>query len=554
MLKRAIAGFLVALALTGASVQAAPPVPLAWGRDLLLHGLPPVLSTGDGERYRQIFALQIPGKWRAADQLIARLEDRRLIGHVLAQRYLHPTAYRSTYRELRAWLEAYADHHEAPRIYKLAKRRQPKGAKAPRRPISRNTSLVGGSGSGVGYEPFRSSKRLTRPQRRRAAEIKRRVRRNVRNTRFTVTEKLLRTREVRGLLDRVEIDEARAAVAAGWFYFGDSAKAFDLAAAAAKRSGASVPSAHWIAGLAAWRLGKLKPAAHHFEQLAGSARATGWTAAAGAYWAARAHLRLRQPGEMSRWLGLAAAYPRTFYGLLAHRALGLGLPLDFRPRPLSAGQLTGLQRIPGAQRALALLQIGERERAEGELKSLDRIDDPVLVAAVLQVLERGGFPRLALDHAERLSGSDARGQASPLQANLYPIPPWRPTGGYIVDRALVYALMRQESRFNPRAKSKDGARGLMQLMPGTAGFIARREGLRSRPRGELFRPEVNIDLGQRYLAYLLDHDIVRGDLFRLMAAYNGGPGIWADGRAGWTTTAIPCYLSSACRRARPVCS
>jgi soluble lytic murein transglycosylase-like protein len=74
-----------------------------------------------------------------------------------------------------------------------------------------------------------------------------------------------------------------------------------------------------------------------------------------------------------------------------------------------------------------------------------------------------------------------------------------------------------------RAISTAGARGLMQLMPATAGYMAK-----TRFKGEktetLFDPEYNIALGQKYLAYLLEHETVQGDLFRLAAAYNGGPG------------------------------
>ena len=57
-------------------------------------------------------------------------------------------------------------------------------------------------------------------------------------------------------------------------------------------------------------------------------------------------------------------------------------------------------------------------------------------------------------------------------AALFPLPSWEPKGGFQVDRALIFALMRQESNFKTEAKSHAGARGLMQLMPGTAGFIS----------------------------------------------------------------------------------
>ena len=62
-------------------------------------GPPSVLSESDAGLYREIFALQETGKWKAADARIAQLADRRLMGHVLAQRYMHPTAYRSKYKE-----------------------------------------------------------------------------------------------------------------------------------------------------------------------------------------------------------------------------------------------------------------------------------------------------------------------------------------------------------------------------------------------------------------------------------------------------------------------
>ena len=82
--------------------------------------LPQPLARADMERYGRIFALQRDGNWRSADAAIATLSDRLLMGTVLAQRYLHPTAYRSKYAELKAWLDLYPDHPDAPKIYALA--------------------------------------------------------------------------------------------------------------------------------------------------------------------------------------------------------------------------------------------------------------------------------------------------------------------------------------------------------------------------------------------------------------------------------------------------
>ena len=106
---------------------------------------------------------------------------------------------------------------------------------------------------------------------------------------------------------------------------------------------------------------------------------------------------------------------------------------------------------------------------------------------------------------------------------------------YGIDPALVHAIVMQESRFNPAARSSVGARGLMQIMPATATYIAKQSGLRPVSLSALSTPEVNLDLGQRYIDYLLKHGAVDGDLMSLLIAYNGGPGNlrrWRRGLAG----------------------
>src|ERR1700690_40541 len=95
--------------------------------------VPQPLDITDANRYRQIFDLQRQGRFREAELLMGWVNDHRLMGHVLAQRYLLAT-YPATYRELAAWLAKYADHPESLRIYKLAVKRRPAGAALPRKP------------------------------------------------------------------------------------------------------------------------------------------------------------------------------------------------------------------------------------------------------------------------------------------------------------------------------------------------------------------------------------------------------------------------------------
>jgi len=485
--------------------------------------LPAVLSASDVPLYREIFSLQKQGKWKAADQRIAKLTDRRLLGHVLAQRYLHPTAYRSKYTELRDWLADYADHPDARQIYKLALKRRPKNYKMPRAPIAPRFSAPPASASRVA--PYRSSKKLNRTERRKARQIKRQIRRNVLRTRLTASEKLLASRKTKRLLDQVEIDDSYSDIAAAWFYYGEDQHAYDLADAAARRSGDLAPMTHWSAGLASWRLGRIEESAWHFSRLALSDKVSRWNAAAGAYWAARASLRLRNPAGMSEWLARAARYPRTFYGLMAQRALGQQPTFDFHVHVLDGAALARLESTPDAARAMALLQVGERRRAELELRRLNTWADVEITRALLALAERAGMPELAFRISQRLANAEhPDADSGALDVALYPIPPWQPRSGFTVDRALVYALVRQESGFNPSAKSPDGAQGLMQLLPSTASFIARDRGFRNRKRKQLYDPATNLDLGQRYIAHLLENPVVQGDLFRLTTAYNGGPG------------------------------
>ena len=106
----------------------------------------------------------------------------------------------------------------------------------------------------------------------------------------------------------------------------------------------------------------------------------------------------------------------------------------------------------------------------------------------------------------------------------YPLPDWEPNGGFKIDRAVMYGLMRQESGFRPRARSPAGAMGLMQLMPDTASFVTNDRSLRRSRKDRLYDPVINMTISQTYAQKLLETDPTDGNLFKLAVAYNGGPG------------------------------
>ena len=93
-----------------------------------------IFNNADIDNYQKIFEYQESCKWKKANKYILKIENSILMGHILAQRYLHPKCYRSKYLELYNWLKKYNDHPQARRIYCLAVRRMPQGYKSPPQP------------------------------------------------------------------------------------------------------------------------------------------------------------------------------------------------------------------------------------------------------------------------------------------------------------------------------------------------------------------------------------------------------------------------------------
>ncbi len=488
--------------------------------------LPEILKPADVERYRRIFALQDRSAWRRADREIRRLSDRVLLGHVLFQRYMS-RRYRSRFTQLRAWMARYADHPQAKRIYKLALRRKPRKAHYPRGPVR---VALGGGGvaqrytAGVRPAP---RPRLTRRQRRQARYLRRITGRHIARSRFARAERYLARRDAERLLGKAGYDRLRARLAFAYLGKGNAGKAYEIATQAAERSGEYVPFAGWTAGLAAFRLGRYADAAARFETMS-QAGASSWTRSAGAYWAARAHLRDAKPEKVNAWLDTAAQNARTFYGILARHQLGLATRFDWTVAAKSGADMDRLLESAAAVRAIALIQVGQNTRAGRELRRLYRGGDAGIGAAILAIAEKGKLASASVRIARLMINRDGKA----LDGGLYPVPHWKPRGGFTIDRALVFAVMRQESAFRTRARSRVGARGLMQLMPRTASLVARDRSLRRRRgRNKLFDPALNISLGQKYITFLLGKDGINGNLIFTFAGYNAGPGAvlkWKD--------------------------
>ncbi|HYL32221.1 MAG TPA: lytic transglycosylase domain-containing protein [Stellaceae bacterium] len=407
--------------------------------------LPYVLNGADAERYRLIELQQRTAQWQAADHEIASLKDRLLLGHVLAQRYIHPR-YRASYAELAAWLDAYGDQPEAGRIYNLALKRAPEGAKPPKPSANVLAALSLADGD---LDPHPA---------------------------------------------HADVDAAGS------------------------------PNGLWQAGLTAWRDGHLDEARKAFSTLATAPAQSPWTVSAAAFWTARVELRSRHPADVARWLGLAANHPHTFYGLLARRLLGVDTDFNFVAAPFTAFDAGIMTGVAAGRRAVAELEIGDQNAAAAELRLMAARGSTQAMQAAIALADHANLPALSL----QLGAIVARRDGQDYDRALYPIPRWMPRGGFTVDRALLFGVMRQESKFAPHVVSNAGARGLMQLMPATARSMATQLGQdvgdRRGEREQLADPATNMMLAQEYVRTLLQNDHIRGNLLFFALAYNGGPG------------------------------
>ena len=480
--------------------------------------LPLPLSAADVERYQQIFALQQDKKWKEADKLIKALDNDLLLGRVLSQRYLHPTGWRSSYKELSSWLKNYNDHPAASRISWLAKKRKPSKAKAPKAPKKGYLNGYGRSSLGSSYVSIPTT-RVGRSSPSKTRQIAREIRYKIRSGWPSGGRDMLNKGNLR-YLTKYEEAVLRADIAHGYFIYGKDINAIRQARQAIAIAGLKVPVAYWTAGIAAWRSGDIDQALNFFHVLAEDENASGRLVASAAFWASRGELRNGNAAESFRYLEIAAQHQDTFYGSLAAEALGQDITLDFDLPEVTDAYLDWLKSTPGGMRAFALLQVGETYHASRELRYLweEMTDDQKV--QTMSFAAKTHMAGLAFRTADVIK----REQGRVYYGGLYPIPDFEAGAPIRIDQAVLLSVMRQESGFNPRAKSWAKASGLMQLMPATAAFITRDRGYRGKKRHDLMVPAVNIKIGEDYILHLLNEPLIENDMVKLLAAYNGGPG------------------------------
>ncbi len=246
------------------------------------------------------------------------------------------------------------------------------------------------------------------------------------------------------------------------------------------------------------------------------------------YWKARS-LKFLGRGEDAEALLKPLSAEFSFYGQLALEELGGKTVVPaalFKP---SAEDVRALSQAPGLRRALELYRLGLRVDANREwLFTIRSFDDRQLITAA-EIARRKELYDRAINTADRT--------VEQHDFNLRYLAPYRdPVKQYAaqlnLDEAWVFGLIRQESRFIAGAKSRVGASGLMQLMPATAKWVAKKLGLKEWRWSQVTEVDTNVSLGTWYLRHVLDS--LDGQPVLASAAYNAGPGrarAWRPGTA-----------------------
>lgn len=237
------------------------------------------------------------------------------------------------------------------------------------------------------------------------------------------------------------------------------------------------------------------------------------------YWQARmlAQKDTSDTDAQAQALYREVAATRSYYGFLSADLLGIDYELEDTPVVVEQPQLAELSTLPSILRARELYFLGDEINARNEWQYAVQRMTPEQVAASGKLANEWGWHRNSIQAMIQIGYWDDMQLRFPLAyseqfasvAAELDVPP-----------QLLFAIARQESAFMHDVRSPAGARGLMQLMPGTARETALGAGLRVNT-DDLYQPDINITLGSRYLAGLLEE--FNGNRALAAAAYNAGP-------------------------------
>ena len=495
-----------------------------------------IFSASDAKIYKEVFKLQskqIKSKnskiWKKIEKLKNQIDNKILIGTLNADKYLHPTGWRSSYKELKQWLNEYNDHPDAYKIYRLALRRKPVKSKSPKKPSG---DFLNGYGN-ISKDLIKPTFPLAKSKYKRDTfQIAIKVRRAIRRKNLDYVENLLSSKKTKQKLTNQELAQLRAEFAHAYFIFKEDEKSLRQARISISLSGHKNALAFWSGGLASWRLGNLKLSKWFFNNLSDLKDGPESILSAGCFWSAKVAYHMGEYKSINRYLYRAIKYDRTFYSTLSKASLGYQDNYDFKLQNISKQFILKLKSFQAGRRILGLLQISEYHKASREFRKIIFNFNEKEYPQIISFASNNNMPGFAF----RLSAILRNDYNKILLGGLYPVPDWDFSTLPIKDKSLLLSISRQESGFNPRAKSYANALGLMQVLPSTASFIMKDRAYRKKEI--LFDEEKNLFVASKYIQFLFELDIVKKDVSKMLASYNAGPGNFSKWSKNFYTTEI----------------
>ena len=316
-------------------------------------------------------------------------------------------------------------------------------------------------------------------------------------------------------LGRPEAWAERRAVLARWLMRqGRGAEAYQVASRHRLAEGTDYADLEFLSGFIALRkLGDPATALKHFAHLKAGV-STPISLARALYWQGRAEEAAGQDATTS--YRAAAQYQTAYYGLMAAERLGLSLDPALLTDTPADWQSAGFAQSSVLEAVRLLLKAGDRTLAKRFLLQLAEGQDAAGLAQMAAMVLDWQEPHLAV-----LIGKAAAERGVILPAAYFPVPGFVPDD-LSVSRALALAIARRESEFDPGARSSADARGLMQVLPGTAKLMAAKLGKAFDAGKLLTDPAYNVAMGAAYLAQMAEEF---GPSVALIASgYNAGPG------------------------------
>lgn len=491
-----------------------------------------VLTDDDAARYAQIFLLQDKEKIETAKKVEAKLTDKSLMNEVLYQRYTSKT-YHTRGAELKSWMDKYYDMPGAERLYKIANIKQA----TVRKPLAPHII------TGKDYIETAQSENWTVKQYKGSlTKTIDKFKRAIRSGSSKTARNILEDKSFKSKIS--ESDYGRLAGRLAFLYYTNGE--YELA----KKWGFVSSDANseyglWTMGLLYFKEQKYGEAQKYFARILNLTQINNARKTEAAFWAGRAADINGNSSDAKKYWKIAAAYPMSFYGALASTMLGDTPEYEFFDQDCSDEDIITLRENKYGKKALALLQVGRKDRAEQYLKYLvtSKSSDKML-HAVNSVSSLYGLPQVAIlvsgvmrDRGVLEINDDI------IYSAQYPLPNWEPLGGWSIDRALLLAITKQESGFKTNAKSNAGANGVMQIMPSTAKRVARKNDVKMSDI-DMSNPEHNMFLGQQYIVDLLQHQLIQNNIIKMLVAYNAGMGNLVKFEKAFSTSDPLLYVES----------